>query len=75
MLSQSKANVIGYHLYEESKIWYKWSCLQNRNRLTDIENKFMVTKGERAWGGINLEFGISRYKLFYKRDKQKGPTV
>ena len=30
---------------------YKWTYLQNRNRLTDIENKFMVTKGER--GGIN----------------------
>ena len=25
----------------------------NRNRLTDIENKLMVTKGEDAWGGIN----------------------
>ena len=26
--------------------------LQNRNRLTDIENKLMVTKRE-GWGGIN----------------------
>ena len=25
----------------------------NRNRLTDIENKLMVTKGEDGWGGIN----------------------
>ena len=25
---------------------YKWTYLQNRNRLTDIENKFMVTKTE-----------------------------
>ena len=24
--------------------------LQKRNRLTDTENKFMVTKGERGWG-------------------------
>ena len=31
------------------KKWQKWTYLQNRNRLTDIENKFMVTKGER-WG-------------------------
>ena len=31
------------------KKWYKWTYLQNRNRLTDLENKFMVTKGER-WG-------------------------
>ena len=28
------------------------------NRLTDIENKLMVTKGER-------EFGINRYTLLY----------
>ena len=35
------------------KKWYKWTYLQTRNRCTDIENKFMVTKGERGWGGIN----------------------
>ena len=29
--------------------------LQNRNRLTDIENKLMVTKGE-TWG--RDEFGV-----------------
>ena len=34
------------------KQWYEWTYLQDRNRLTDIENKLMVTKGER-WGGIN----------------------
>ena len=28
------------------KKWYKWTYLQNRNRLTDIENKFMATKVE-----------------------------
>ena len=26
---------------------YKWTYLQNRNRLIDIENNLMVTKGER----------------------------
>ena len=31
------------------KTWYKWTYIQNRNRSTDIENKPMVTKGER-WG-------------------------
>ena len=30
-----------------SKYRYKWTHLQNRNRLTDIENKVMVTKGEK----------------------------
>ena len=28
------------------KKWYKRTHLQNRNRLTVIENKFMVTKGD-----------------------------
>ena len=35
------------------KKWYKWTYLQNRNRLTDFKNKLMVTKGERLGGGIN----------------------
>ena len=26
--------------------WYKWTYLQNGYRLVDIENQFMVTKGE-----------------------------
>ena len=28
--------------------WYRWSYLQSRNRDTDVENKHMDTKGERA---------------------------
>ena len=28
------------------KKWYKWTYLQNRNRLTDTENELMVTKGD-----------------------------
>ena len=46
--SQTKTNIIWYHSYVESnfKKWYKWTYLQNRNRLTDIENKLMVTKEE-----------------------------
>ena len=36
-----------YCLFVESKTkWYKWTYSQNRNRVTDVENKFMVTKGE-----------------------------
>ena len=26
-LSQTETNIIGYHLYEESKKWYKWTHL------------------------------------------------
>ena len=37
----------------------------NRNRLTDIKDKFMVTKGEMESGGITEEFEIIRYTLLY----------
>ena len=36
----------------------------NKNRITDVENNLMVTKGER-WGGINWEIGIGIYTLLY----------
>ena len=29
------------------KKWYKWTYLQNRNRVTDVENKPMVARGGR----------------------------
>ena len=38
------------NFYVESKILNKWTYLQNRNRLTDIENKLLLTKGEKGWG-------------------------
>ena len=34
---------------------YKWAYLQNRKRLTDMENKFMVAKGE---GGVGECAGV-----------------
>ena len=44
--------------------WYKLTYLQNRNRVTDVENKLMVTKGE-SGGGINWEIGIDICTLLY----------
>ena len=37
-------------LQKKKKKWYKWMYLQNRNRLTDFENKFMVSQVE-TWVG------------------------
>ena len=37
------------------------STLQKRNRLTNLENEFMVTRGE----GIDWEFGGNMYTLLY----------
>ena len=42
---------------------YKWTYVQNRNRPTDIENKFTVTKGE-SWRG-EMKFGINTHTLLY----------
>ena len=54
-------------------ITYMWNLkydtneLQNRNRLTDIENnRLEAAKGEGGGGGMDWEFGISRCKLLYK---------
>ena len=44
--------------------WYRWTYLQNRNRVTDVENKLTVTNGERG-KEINWEIGIDIYTLWY----------
>ena len=51
------------YMWNLKKKWYKWTYLQNRNRLTEIENKPMVTKRKRK-GGINRKFRINN-KCYY----------
>ena len=41
------------------------SYLQNRNRLTDIEKRLVVIKGEGGGNGMDREFGVSRCKLLH----------
>ena len=60
-----KTNSIWYHLYAESKIWHKLTNLQNRNRLTDMENRLVVVKGDGGWRGMDWEFGVSKCKLLH----------
>ena len=52
------------------------NLLKNRNRLTDIEKKLLVTK-EGSGGRINEKFGIDQQiqTTKYKIDKQSDPTV
>ena len=46
-----RRNIIWHPLYVESKKkWYKWTYLQNRKRLTDLENELMIAKGK-GWLG------------------------
>ena len=47
------------------KKWYQLTYLRNRNRVTDVENKRTVTKGESEGGGINWETGVDIYTLLY----------
>ena len=52
--TKSKTNLKWYHLWNLKRKRYKWIYLQNKNRLTELENKLTVTKGETWWwGGIN----------------------
>ena len=46
------------------KKWYKWTYLQNINRVTDVENKLMVTKGERGGEGQLGRLGLT-YTHYY----------
>jgi len=47
-----------------SKLQHKGTYLLNKNRLTDIENKFVVAKGEEGREGrTEINRGINRYKL------------
>ena len=39
---------------------------ENKNRLTDRENRLVAAKGHVSWGGTEGDFGISRCKLFYR---------
>ena len=45
------------------------NLLQNSNRVTDIENKLMVTKrGRGELEGVYWEIGIDMYTTVYKID-------
>ena len=73
--SKSKTNTIWYHLYIKSKIRYELTYLlkeeKKKNRLTDIENRSMVTKGERGYGKDKLvDSDLHIQTTIYKIDKQ-----
>ena len=46
-ISQTEEDIM-YHLYVESKKLYKWIYIQNKHRLTDIENK-STQRGRGGW--------------------------
>ena len=58
----SQKDVSRISLYVEYKIWLKWTYQQERNRLTDIEKRLVVAKGEGVGEGMEWEVGVSRCK-------------
>ena len=53
-ISQTEKNKYMQSLYVDSKRkkkLHKWTYLQNRKRLTDTENKLMITKRKREGEG------------------------
>ena len=57
------------HLCGIGKNWYRWSYLQSRNKDTEVENKYMDTKGV-VGGGMNWKIGIvaCTIDMMYKID-------
>ena len=76
VVRQRKTNIIWYHLYVESTKWYKWTYLQNRNRLTNFKNKLMVSQRGKMVGRDKLGVWNSHiHTTIYEIDNQQGPTV
>ena len=49
---------------------------KQKHGLTDIENKFIIIKGERSEGKYIRTLGLTyTYYYIYERDHQQGPTV
>ena len=70
-INQRKTNAIWYHLYMESKKYNKVVNIIRNKQTPNIENKLVVTSGEREEGrsktGVgNWEVQIIMYKVSYK---------
>ena len=57
---QRKTSICDAAYIRNLKKGYKQIYLQNRNRVTDVENKFMVTRGK-VGGGANWEVRTDIY--------------
>ena len=57
------------------KKWYKWTYLQKRNRLTDLENELMVTRGKAGRRDRLRVWGFCVHADILRIDNQQGSTV
>ena len=74
-ISQRKTNIVCYHLYVESKKFNNVSKITKRNRLTDIENKLVVTSTEREVERGNTGIKSLRGTNYYVLNKLQGFIV
>ena len=56
------------------KKWYKWTYLQNRNSLTDLENELTIAS-EGEWGKEAGSLDRRVHTAIFKMDNQQGPTI
>ena len=71
---KKKTTTIWYHLYVESKIWYKWTYPQNRNRLTERADLWLSRVEMKEWDGPGV-WGWVMQTITFNTDKQWHPIV
>ena len=49
------------------KMWHKWTYLQNKNRLTDIESRLVAAKG--VEGGMDGCLGLANASYYIRMGK------
>ena len=59
---------IWYYLYVTSKKWDKWTNFQNRNGITNIENKLMATRWKGGKRGKLGDWDWDIYTNIHKMD-------
>ena len=59
-----KKNIVWHPLYVESKKkWYKWTYLQHRKRLTDLEDELMVARRRDSYGVLDGHVHTAVFKM------------
>ena len=73
---RQRRNIIWHPLHVKSKKkWHKWTYLQNRNKLTDLENALMVTGGRMEEKGKLRSWNRHEYTAIFEMYNLEDPTV
>ena len=66
---KEKGNIMWYHLYVESKICHKWTCLQNRNTFMDRRQTYSYQRGKVEGKDKIWSFGLVDTHYYMKTDR------